>query len=330
VSQDAEFAESHLRNVEKLDETDAEELLAYTDDTKYTSTLAQQLTRIWKSPAIQKTFAMRKHFWLPENTEYYQENSLRFADSRDFMFSPSPKDILRVRIKTTGIQEFEMPDDDLNKTVSTLGWDKSKIPSDFPFAPRWKIIDFGGQRSERRKWLPHMSIAAGVLFFVNLHCYKCVLYEDTKMLRVNEDIELIKKTLSTNFKGIPVAVVFTKQDLFEHDFDIKDFRKAFQDYEGPDDSTKALEHLIGAFSAVIPKDRKYPVNYSVITTFEKKQVGFVMQNIQERILRANRARLGEIVGIEDKGDTGTKKSEGMVATYMFGGPSLAALKKAEA
>lgn len=331
VSQDDEFEATYLKGVERADAQDIDEIMNYTDEVKYTTTVAQQLTRVWKSPAIQKTFSLRRHYWLPENTDYYQENSLRFCDTREYMFSPSPKDLLRVRIKTTGIQEFEMPDDDLNKTLNVLAWNKAAVPKDYSLAPRWKIIDFGGQRSERRKWLPHMSIAAGVLFFVNLHGYKVVLYEDTKMLRVHEDLDLVKKTLATNFKGIPVGIVFTKCDLFKEDYDEKEFQRAFPDFEGKSGMDAALEHFVGAFEKNIPKDRKYPVCYSIISTYEKKQVGGVLDSIQSRILKANRARLADIVGISDDGDDGKKKS--LVGADVFVnvdvGADLAALKKAE-
>ena len=60
--------------------------------------------------------------------QYFFENVERTVDPN---FVPSDDDILRCRVKTTGISETILKVGDL----------------------RYRLLDVGGQRTERRKWL---------------------------------------------------------------------------------------------------------------------------------------------------------------------------------
>ena len=47
----------------------------------------------------------------------------------------------------------------------------------------WAIVDVGGQRSERRKWLNCFDNVKGILYVVNLAGYCSVLFEDRSVNR---------------------------------------------------------------------------------------------------------------------------------------------------
>lgn len=83
-----------------------------------------------------------------------------FFESLDRLFvpqySPTDQDILRSRLKTTGITE----------TVFDLG------------ALTYRMFDVGGQRSERKKWIHCFENVTALLFLVAISGYDQCLVED--------------------------------------------------------------------------------------------------------------------------------------------------------
>lgn len=71
-------------------------------------------------------------------------------------YAPSDQDILRSRVKTTGINEITFQVD----------------------AVLYKVFDVGGQRSERRKWIHCFDNLQAVVFMVSMSEYDQVLRED--------------------------------------------------------------------------------------------------------------------------------------------------------
>ena len=71
-------------------------------------------------------------------------------------FLPTDQDILRTRLRTTGISE----------TIFELG------------NLTYKMVDVGGQRSERKKWIHVFDNVQVVLFLVAISGYDHVLVED--------------------------------------------------------------------------------------------------------------------------------------------------------
>ncbi|VDQ00148.1 unnamed protein product [Trichobilharzia regenti] len=81
------------------------------------------------------------------------DNFDRIADPE---YLPSLQDILRVRVPTTGIVEYPF---NLESTV-------------------FRIVDVGGQRSERRKWIHSFENVTSIIFLVALNEYDQVLVEN--------------------------------------------------------------------------------------------------------------------------------------------------------
>jgi hypothetical protein len=77
---------------------------------------------------VQQAFARYAEFQLSDSAKYYMDSVARLAEP-DFV--PTDEDILRVRAKTTGITEITFQVDDA----------------------KFRLVDVGGQRSERKKWM---------------------------------------------------------------------------------------------------------------------------------------------------------------------------------
>lgn len=90
---------------------------------------------------------------------------LSYFDSIDRIgavdYIPTDQDILRSRVKTTGITETTFRIGDLT----------------------YRMFDVGGQRSERKKWIHCFENVTAIIFLVAISEYDQVLIEDESVVR---------------------------------------------------------------------------------------------------------------------------------------------------
>jgi GTPase SAR1 family protein len=191
--------------------TDENELVEEIMPAQYlTESNARQITVIWNSEAVQKAFQQKHRIQLPggaSTTEYYMENSERFA-AEDFV--PNVADMLRVKIKTLGVVET-------NFQVNG---------SDF------LMVDVGGQRSERKKWLSCFNDVAAVIYLVALNEYDMLMEEDDRTNRMEESLKLFQKLSGSQWlRETPMILFLNKSDIFETKIQTRPLSQCFQDYE---------------------------------------------------------------------------------------------------
>jgi guanine nucleotide-binding protein subunit alpha len=92
---------------------------------------------------------------------FYEEGKLESLF--DPHYRPNDDDILRVRAKTTGISETRF--------------------SDKSAGVNYRVMDVGGQRSERRKWTSCFEGVTSIIFVVALSDYNAGIIEDTSESR---------------------------------------------------------------------------------------------------------------------------------------------------
>jgi hypothetical protein len=83
-------------------------------------------------------------------------------------YVPSDQDVLRSRVKTTGITE----------TTFQIG------------ELKYRMFDVGGQRSERKKWIHCFENVTAIVFLVAISEYDQMLYEDESINRMQEALVL--------------------------------------------------------------------------------------------------------------------------------------------
>jgi hypothetical protein len=111
-------------------------------------------------------------------------------------------------------------------------------------------VDVGGQRSERKKWLHCFQDVTAVIFCIATSEYDLKLYEDDKINRMHESLELVSilykrlsdfqfKTTVNNewFSGVKgpspsFILFFNKSDLFKEKIKKIDLKVCFPDYNG--------------------------------------------------------------------------------------------------
>eukprot|EP01121_Diplochlamys_sp_Union-15-3_P000636 TRINITY_DN1053_c0_g2_i3.p1 TRINITY_DN1053_c0_g2~~TRINITY_DN1053_c0_g2_i3.p1 ORF type:complete len:293 (+),score=43.69 TRINITY_DN1053_c0_g2_i3:44-922(+) len=173
-----------------------------------TPEIANDITTLWNDPGIQKAFQRSNEYQLTDSAQYYIESVKRLAEEG---YVPTEHDVLRSRAKTTGIIEIEFT---VEKNV-------------------FKLVDVGGQRSERKKWMHCFADVTSVIFCVALSEYDLKLYEDNETNRMHESLRLFKEICNSKwFVDTSMILFLNKKDLFEEKINKVPLTVCFKDYDG--------------------------------------------------------------------------------------------------
>lgn len=160
---------------------------------------------------------------LPLNAHSYF-NSLERISATDYV--PTEEDILRARAKTTGITE----------TLFSKG------------KQSFRLIDVGGQRSERRKWISCFQDITACLFCVALSEYDLRLYEDESVNRMHESLKLFDEICnSVWFADVSMILFLNKDDVFKEKVKKVDISCCFPEYTGGLNYDRGLEFIRSKF-----------------------------------------------------------------------------------
>jgi len=138
-----------------------------TNGSEWTPELGKCIKICWADPKLRSFYVNHddKKFQTNDTAHYFFAEIDRLNDPN---YIPTVEDILHVRVRTTGIQEatFKFQDG------------------------QFKVVDVGGQRSERRKWIHCFNEVTCVIFCASLSDYDQTLREERTVNRLDEAIEL--------------------------------------------------------------------------------------------------------------------------------------------
>ncbi|XP_033095424.1 guanine nucleotide-binding protein G(s) subunit alpha-like [Anneissia japonica] len=160
-------------------------------------------TALWADEGIQACYNRSNEYQLIDCAKYFLDSMDRV---RQPDYVPTDQDILRCRVMTTGVlvSEFQI------KTV------------------KFHLLDVGGQREERIKWLQLFSDVTAMLFVVAASSYDMTLREENKN-RLSEALDLYKSIWNHKYLRYTSVVLFlNKQDILAEK--IKSGRTKLGDY----------------------------------------------------------------------------------------------------
>lgn len=225
------------------------------------------ITSLWKDPIITNAFKRSAEFQLNDSAGSYF-NDLERITAKDFI--PTDTDILRSRARTTGISEITF----------------SSGPA------RFRMVDVGGQRSERKKWIHCFQDVTGLVFCVSLSEYDLKLYEDETVNRMHESIMLFDEICNCQwFNDTSFILFLNKSDIFRQKIKDTSLDVCFPDYKGGCDYNKAIEYIQQKFAGLNrnPDKEIYP---HVTCATDTNNVKFVFEAVREIVLRESLARSG--------------------------------------
>jgi len=183
-----------------------------------------------------KQFILTKACYTYHNIPYLLDHAIEIASPN---YQPPIEAILLARMKTTGIQEVELP----------IG--NSKLI----------IVDVGGQRSERRKWLRCFSEVTAVIFIAALDEYDKVLDEDGRTSRLKESLDTFRDLLNQDYFVKKKVILFlNRYDLFKKKISVAPLHKFFEEIspEEGSDVKKAARYMVNLYQEkLIEKNCEY-------------------------------------------------------------------------
>lgn len=145
---------------------------------------------MWQSSAVQRALLRENEFTLLDSAAYFLSQCRRIL-SRDY--EPTDSDILHSRLSTSGIIESVFQIDKLT----------------------FRMLDVGGQRGERKKWIHSFDSATALLYVASLSEYDQVLDEDRSRNRMHESLDLFEGINNLPwFRTIPIILFLNKADIF--------------------------------------------------------------------------------------------------------------------
>jgi len=236
-------------------------------DQQLTPKIAEHVKEILADEAIKQTLERASEFQLSDAATYYFSHIDRITGD----FLPNDQDILRARAKTTGISEIEF---DISGN-------------------RFRMVDVGGQRSERKKWIHCFQDVTAVLFCVALSEYDLKLYEDETVNRMHESLKLFDEICNSRWFGNTSIILFlNKSDVFKDKIKKTDLTVCFPKYTGGLNYDAASQFISEEFVKLNRDTSKKQVYPHVTCATDTNNIRVVFNATKDIILRQSFAAAG--------------------------------------
>jgi GTPase SAR1 family protein len=217
---------------------------------------------LWSDKGVQESYSRRNQFYLSDSAGFFLSNVHRIAEPG---YLPTQEDILRARAPTTGILEYSF-------VIR-------------PSAVNFRLVDVGGQRSERRKWIHSFENVTSLVFLVALSEYDQKLLESTHENRLEESTALYKTIIDYEwFLQSSIILFLNKTDLLEEKIAHSHLADYFPEFEGPaGDAKAAKEFVLRMFFDISVKKNVYP-HYTCATGKSRGERGDKHYDITDYLL----------------------------------------------
>jgi GTPase SAR1 family protein len=215
---------------------------------------------------------------------YQEANSIGLGDNASFFFDniariaapnylPTDEDILKSRIRTTGITS-------LNFLIDTIKTD---------------LVDVGGQKSERSRWQRCFQNVNFLMFVVSLSDFDQCMFEDEAISRTKDSMELFGSIAnSAIFQSKQIFLVLNKIDIFKKklaQFPEK-FTNAYPNFSGDvSNIDQAIEHVKKSFIEKLNSDRSSDAWVEAIPccAMDEGSIRQLFQKIGKKVLAQHRS-----------------------------------------
>jgi GTPase SAR1 family protein len=235
-------------------------VLEMKETTEIDSKVAAHLAALWADKGIQAVYSHRSMYQLTDSAAYFLDK-IREVGADTYL--PSEQDVLRSRVRTTGIVENEFTID----------------------GNKFKMFDVGGQRNERKKWIHCFSDVTALLFVAALSEYDQVLYEDDDTNRMEEALNLFDEICNSRwFKKTSVILMLNKRDLFAEKIKKVSLKTAFPDFPGPDFDYDAGVNYIREQFCLRKKDAGKQIYVHVTCATDKTSMRVVFNAVKDIVI----------------------------------------------
>lgn len=211
------------------------------------------IDEIWADESVQEVYKKRGNINLPDGCKYFLTNLERLTSPG---YEPTNQDILQIRVMTTGVVEYSFK-------MKSHGHPTKEI----------LMIDVGGQRSERRKWIHCFDDVLLLMFLCAVSEYDQALLEDPSQNRMEESRNLFKILVKEpSFRNSSIALFFNKKDLMEEKIRYSSLETHFPEFINfkgykQNDYTSAVNFIQDMFLNMKDKNGLYIIDTKVTPVF---------------------------------------------------------------
>ncbi|KAL6071183.1 guanine nucleotide-binding protein subunit alpha [Balamuthia mandrillaris] len=221
--------------------------------------VGDDIAELWQDAGIRATYEKRDTYYQLNDSAAYFFDQIERINNPDYI--PSEQDVLRVRIRSTGIEEAVFQFDDIS----------------------FKMLDVGGQRSERRKWIHCFDGVTAIVFCVGISEYDQTLREECNKNRMHESLDLFDDICNSPwFENTAFILFLNKIDLFKEKIKKSDLRNTFENYTGGADYDAACAFIKAQF---LERNTSPHVIFPHFTcAVDTKNIEFVFKCVRKTLL----------------------------------------------
>ncbi|XP_055356165.1 guanine nucleotide-binding protein G(o) subunit alpha [Paramacrobiotus metropolitanus] len=244
------------------------DIITRMEDTEpFSDDLLAAMKRLWADPGVQECFGRSSEYQLNDSAKYFLDDLDRLGQKD---YQPTEQDILRTRVKTTGIVEVHFSFKNLN----------------------FKLFDVGGQRSERKKWIHCFEDVTAIIFCVAMSEYDQVLHEDETTNRMQESLKLFDSICNNKwFTDTSIILFLNKKDLFEEKIKKAPLTVCFPEYTGAQEYGEAAAYIQAQFEAKNKSPNKEIYCHMTCAT-DTTNIQFVFDAVTDVIIANNLKNCG--------------------------------------
>lgn len=233
-------------------------------DEEMTPEIVTAIRDLWNDQGIKTTYDKRANFQLVDSAKYFFERLDKISQAN---YLPDMEDVLQLRVRTTGITENVFHVD----------------------GNEFRMVDVGGQRNERRKWIHCFENITAIIFVAAISEYDQVLFEDEDKNRIEEAIELFEEICNSEwFVDTSMLLFLNKRDLFQLKIDEVPLTVCplFADYTGSG-YDEGVEYIRGKFleKNANPEDKEIYVHVTCAT--DTGNVEAVFDGVKDIIIKGS-------------------------------------------
>ena len=226
-----------------------------------TTEIGNLLKILWNDGGVRDCYARSSAYQLNDSAGYFLNALDRLCSSS---YVPSEQDVLRTRVKTTGIIETKFEYNNLH----------------------FNVFDVGGARSERKKWIHCFEKVTAIVYCVGMSAYDQVLAEDEEMNRMKESLKLFESIFNHLFFSKTAFILFlSKKDLFAEKISKSPLTICFPEYTGKNEYEPASLFIREQFENQNKhkETKKFYTHFTCVTDTEN--IRYVFDSVCDVIMR---------------------------------------------
>ncbi|KAL1919262.1 uncharacterized protein VTP21DRAFT_1954 [Calcarisporiella thermophila] len=229
--------------------------------------IAVAIRELWGDAGVRECQKRSREYQLNDSARYYFDSIERISQPN---YIPTDQDVLRSRVKTTGITEATFHVGDIT----------------------YRVFDVGGQRSERKKWIHCFENVTAIIFLVAISEYDQNLREDESVNRMQEALTLFDSICNSRwFVNTSIILFLNKIDLFREKLLTSPLNAHFPDYTGGQDYDSACEYFLNRFVALNRSESKQIYTHFTCAT-DTQQIRIIMSSVNDILVQSSLREVG--------------------------------------